>query len=116
MNLGGSGAFMQNVDEAKGLATSLVNTANAGGVKCEALITRMDYPLGIHVGNCNEVWECVECLLPGSSYMGILEEIVQFDKNSYYNLKPLETPKSSKDSLIFITAALALNMVKLCRL
>jgi len=32
--LGGSGAFMKDLNEAKELATSLVNTANAGGVKC----------------------------------------------------------------------------------
>lgn len=68
----GPSAFMRDIQAAEGLAQSLVNTANAGGVHCEALITRMEYPLGEMIGNCNEVWECVEAMTPKSSYIDIL--------------------------------------------
>jgi thymidine phosphorylase len=53
----------------------LVNTANEGGVKCESLITRMDYPLGLMVGNTCEVWECLEAMNPGSAYTKILDDL-----------------------------------------
>lgn len=103
---------MRDLQSAEGLATSLVSTSNAGGVRCEALITRMEYPLGEHIGNCNEVWECVEAMTPGSSYIKILEEKIQFDGASEIFLKPIQIT-SNKDILIFITTALAMNMMKL---
>ncbi len=51
----GSSAFMTNYELAKGLADSLVDTANMAGLYCKALITRMDYPIGEMVGNANEI-------------------------------------------------------------
>src|SRR6185295_15110884 len=53
----GRGAFMKTEDDARQLAAWLVGIANANGVKTEALLTRMDVPLGLAVGNGNEVIE-----------------------------------------------------------
>jgi pyrimidine-nucleoside phosphorylase len=61
----GSGAFMKTLDESRALARSLVTLGEASGVRCEALITRMDAPLGTHVGNASEVIECLEVLKGG---------------------------------------------------
>ena len=58
----GSGAFMKTVDDSRALARSLVAIGESSGVRCEALITRMDAPLGTHVGNASEVIECLEVL------------------------------------------------------
>ena len=58
----GSGAFMKTLDDSRALAHSLVAIGEASGVRCEALITRMDAPLGTHVGNASEVIECLEVL------------------------------------------------------
>src|SRR5687768_4179939 len=58
----GSGAFMKTLDDSRALARSLVAIGEASGVRSEALITRMDAPLGIHVGNASEVIECLEIL------------------------------------------------------
>jgi pyrimidine-nucleoside phosphorylase len=58
----GRGAFMKTKDDARKLATSLVNNGVANGVKTEALITSMDNPLGRTVGNALEVKECIETL------------------------------------------------------
>ncbi len=44
------------------LAESLVAIGKASGVRTEALITRMDAPLGCEVGNANEVIESIETL------------------------------------------------------
>ena len=58
----GSGAFMKTESDSRRLAESLVSIGNASGVKTEAVITRMDAPLGRAVGNALEVIECVEVL------------------------------------------------------
>jgi pyrimidine-nucleoside phosphorylase len=58
----GSGAFMKTLDDSRRLAESLVAIGNASGVRTEALITRMDAPLGRAVGNANEVVESIETL------------------------------------------------------
>jgi len=58
----GSGAFMKTLEDARALARSLIAIGEGSGVHCEALITRMDTPLGTHVGNASEVIECLEVL------------------------------------------------------
>jgi pyrimidine-nucleoside phosphorylase/thymidine phosphorylase len=58
----GSGAFMQELENARALATSLVNTGTAHGKRVHALITDMSQPLGNAVGNALEVIESVETL------------------------------------------------------
>ncbi|MDQ3487490.1 MAG: thymidine phosphorylase [Acidobacteriota bacterium] len=58
----GSGAFMKTLDDSRTLARSLVAIGEASGVRSEALITRMDAPLGTQVGNAAEVIECLEIL------------------------------------------------------
>jgi pyrimidine-nucleoside phosphorylase/thymidine phosphorylase len=58
----GSGAFMQELENARALATSLVDTGTAHGKRVHALITDMSQPLGNAVGNALEVIESVETL------------------------------------------------------
>jgi thymidine phosphorylase len=58
----GTGAFMQKMENARALATSLVNTGSAHGKRVHALITNMTQPLGNAVGNALEVIESVETL------------------------------------------------------
>jgi pyrimidine-nucleoside phosphorylase len=58
----GSGAFMKTLTDSRRLAESLVAIGVASGVRAEALITRMDAPLGRTVGNSLEVIECIETL------------------------------------------------------
>jgi pyrimidine-nucleoside phosphorylase len=58
----GGGAFMKTLDDARRLAQSLVAIGNASGVRTEAVVTRMDAPLGLEVGNANEVIESIETL------------------------------------------------------
>ena len=58
----GSGAFMKDRAQARSLAKSLVATGAGLGRKVAALITDMDQPLGLAIGNFLEVRECIECL------------------------------------------------------
>lgn len=58
----GSGAFMPTVDKARTLATTMVGIGAAHSVKTVALLTRMDTPLGLEVGNANEIKESIDVL------------------------------------------------------
>jgi thymidine phosphorylase len=58
----GSGAFMPRRDDARALARSIVDVANAGGIRTSALLTDMNQPLGDAAGNAVEVMECVRFL------------------------------------------------------
>ncbi|MCF6220064.1 MAG: thymidine phosphorylase [Robiginitomaculum sp.] len=51
----GSGAFMDNFEDAKALAKSLIEVANGAGVKTSGLITDMNQPLASAAGNGVEV-------------------------------------------------------------
>lgn len=61
----GSGAFMKNLDQARELASTMVDLGSDHGVKTVALLTNMDTPLGLTVGNALEVRESVEVLAGG---------------------------------------------------
>ncbi len=58
----GSGAFMKRLEDARALATSLVETGERVGVACRALLTDMNQPLGRMVGNGVEVDESLDVL------------------------------------------------------
>ncbi|WP_421998484.1 thymidine phosphorylase [Roseovarius confluentis] len=58
----GSGAFMKDIGAARALAESLVETANAAGCRCSALITDMSQPLAPSAGNAVEVAEAMRVL------------------------------------------------------
>ena len=58
----GAGAFMKTEGAARALARSLVDIGVRAGLPTEALITRMDAPLGAAVGNAVEIIECIEVL------------------------------------------------------
>jgi thymidine phosphorylase len=58
----GNGAFMENVDDARALAQSLVAVANRAGLKTTALITDMNEPLASAAGNGLEVVNAIQFL------------------------------------------------------
>lgn len=61
----GSGAFMSDTGRARRLAETMVRIGNESGVRTRALITAMDVPLGLTVGNALEVRESIEVLAGG---------------------------------------------------
>ncbi|KRX05537.1 Pyrimidine nucleoside phosphorylase, C-terminal [Pseudocohnilembus persalinus] len=107
----GSGAFMQTFPEAIKLGESLIKTANAANVKCQGLVTRMDYPIGQWVGNSCEIWECIQAMTPGSDYCNILDRI-QFNEKNHGKIQ-LNNQNNDltdiREMLVFMVVALTLN-------
>jgi len=58
----GSGAFMETVDDAKALAKELVLLGERFDKKAVAVVTNMDQPLGITIGNSLEVEEAIDTM------------------------------------------------------
>jgi thymidine phosphorylase len=58
----GSGAFLQDPARSRELAEVMVRLGNDAGTKTVALLTNMHVPLGLAIGNANEVRESVEVL------------------------------------------------------
>lgn len=58
----GSGAFMKNEDDARQLATKMVNIGKLVGKSMIAVVSDMDQPLGMAVGNALEVKEAIDTL------------------------------------------------------
>jgi thymidine phosphorylase len=72
----GRGAFMPDVDAAQRLARDISGVAAAAGLRCNALVTDMDWPLAPCAGNALEVREAVR-LLQGGGRDERLRELVQ---------------------------------------
>jgi len=58
----GTGAFMKNVEDATELANTMVGIGNTHGTPVTAMLTNMDQPLGVAVGNANEIRESIAVL------------------------------------------------------
>lgn len=70
----GNGAFMDDVERARDLATSLVAVANGAGLPTTALLTDMNQPLATAAGNVVEVHSAID-FLTGRSIDGRLHDV-----------------------------------------
>ncbi len=61
----GSGAFMKDEPSARALAETMVGIGASHGTKVVATLTGMDQPLGVAVGNANEIAESLDVLAGG---------------------------------------------------
>jgi thymidine phosphorylase len=61
----GSGAFLRDPARGRELAETMVRLGTDAGVATVALLTNMNVPLGLAIGNANEVRESVEVLAGG---------------------------------------------------
>jgi thymidine phosphorylase len=61
----GSGAFLKDIAQSRELAQTMVALGEDAGVATSALLTNMNVPLGLAIGNANEVRESVEVLAGG---------------------------------------------------
>jgi pyrimidine-nucleoside phosphorylase len=61
----GSGAFMKDLDRARELARTMVGIGAANDTRVSAILTDMDQPLGLEIGNANELQESIDVLRGG---------------------------------------------------
>ena len=61
----GSGAFLKDIEKSRELARTMVDLGRDAGVATSAFLTDMNVPLGLAIGNANEVRESVEVLAGG---------------------------------------------------
>ena len=71
----GDGAFMKNMEDAEKLAEAMVRVAQLAGRKCSAVLTDMNMPLGLTVGNSLEVIEAIETL-KGNGPADLMEVVI----------------------------------------
>ena len=71
----GNGAFMRERNQARDLASNLIEVATLAGLPCRALITDMNQPLSRHAGNALEMMEAIE-FMTGGYRQPRLEEVV----------------------------------------
>lgn len=74
----GNGAFMQDIEEARSLARSLVDVANGAGLPTAALITDMNQPLGDAAGNAVEILNCLDFLHGGKAGTRLEDVVMSF--------------------------------------
>lgn len=72
----GAGAFMKTEDSAVKLAKALVAIGKQAGLKCEAVISDMNQPLGSKIGNTLEIEETLD-LLKGKGSKDLLELVLE---------------------------------------
>ena len=58
----GSGAFLRDFKKSRELAVALIGTAKLLGIRCVAVLTAMDEPLGLAVGNAIEMEQSIRIL------------------------------------------------------
>jgi pyrimidine-nucleoside phosphorylase len=63
----GRGAFMKDLDRARLLAETIVGIGKTHGTPVVAVLTDMNQPLGLMVGNANEIAESIEVLRGGGA-------------------------------------------------
>ncbi|MBP5625225.1 MAG: pyrimidine-nucleoside phosphorylase [Lachnospiraceae bacterium] len=94
----GSGAFMKTVDSAKELARRMVDIGNNAGRKTFAVITDMNDPLGIAVGNSLEVIEAINAL-KGKGDEKLMEVVYKLASYMVYGAGKASSPEEAREKL-----------------
>ena len=92
----GSGAFISDPKNATLLAKTMVDLGKRAGVKTTALVTAMDVPLGLTVGNSLEIRETLEVLAGGGpSDVVELTLILANEMLAAVGIKPKVSPEQA---------------------
>jgi thymidine phosphorylase len=100
----GSGAFVKTPREARELAGLLVHLSKSMSIEASALITNMDEPLGVAVGNVLEIRESVRFLRDEASPVD-LSEVTRAVGTRLLRLKGVSEPEGAVEGAISSGAA-----------
>ena len=94
----GNGAFMKNIEDARNLATTMVNLGKGLNKNTIAMITDMDQPLGNAVGNILEVKEAISAL-KGNGPKDLMELCYEAGSLMLVQAKLYKNEKEANDAL-----------------
>ena len=95
----GSGAFMKDYSSAVSLAETMVDIGRSVGREVTAVISGMDQPLGMNIGNSLEVIEAIE-ILKGHAGGDLLEVALTLGAYMLISSKTVKTVDEGKDILL----------------
>ncbi len=95
----GSGAFMKDMESAEKLAKTMTSMGRHVGRKVTAVISGMDQPLGMYIGNSLEVIEAIE-VLKGNVEGDLLEVSLILGANMLLLAGKVETEEAGKALLM----------------
>ncbi|MBI6872339.1 pyrimidine-nucleoside phosphorylase [Clostridium aciditolerans] len=95
----GDGAFMKSYEDAKKLAEAMVSIGKNVGRNTVAVISDMDQPLGLAVGNALEVREALDTL-SGKGPKDLLELCLALGSNMVVLAKKTETVEEAREMLL----------------
>lgn len=95
----GNGAFMKTKEEAKALANIMVEMGTHVGRDVTAIISGMEQPLGMYIGNSLEVMEAIE-VLKGNVNGDLLEVSLLLGANMLLLAKRVQTEEEGKALLL----------------
>lgn len=95
----GSGAFMKDLESAEKLATAMADMGRHVGRKVTAVISGMDQPLGMYIGNSLEVMEAME-VLKGNAGGDLLEVSLTLGANMLLLAGRVKTEEEGKALLL----------------
>lgn len=94
----GNGAFMKTLDEARELATEMVEIGKGLGKPTIAVLSDMNEPLGYEVGNANEIKEVIQ-VLKGEGEQRLTELCLMLAAQMTVAGKIYETEEQAKSKL-----------------
>ena len=94
----GSGAFMKDLESAEKLAETMASMGRHVGRKVTAVISGMDQPLGMYIGNSLEVMEAIE-VLKGNVGGDLLEVSLTLGANMLLLAGRVKTEEEGKELL-----------------
>ena len=95
----GSGAFMKDLESAEKLATTMADMGRHVGRKVTAVISGMDQPLGMYIGNSLEVMEAIE-VLKGNVDGDLLEVSLTLGANMLLLADRVKTEEEGNELLL----------------
>ncbi|KRL84582.1 pyrimidine-nucleoside phosphorylase [Ligilactobacillus apodemi] len=95
----GSGAFMKEPKKAKELAQAMVAIGQNVGLRCMAVISDMDQPLGNTIGNSLEIEESIE-ILKGNGLRDITDLVLTLGSEMVVLARKATTLEEAREMLI----------------
>lgn len=95
----GSGAFMKTQEKAKALAKAMVEIGKNVGMRCMAVISDMNQPLGNTIGNTLEIEESIE-ILKGNGPKDITDLVLTLGSQMVVLAGKAETLEQAREMLI----------------